>query len=70
MYFLNANKECQIYYHRPTGCRIYPVVFDLEKNKVVVDQMCPKRNEVKTEDIEVAEKVLRGLIKKIYGLNI
>ncbi len=69
-YFLSANRECKIYDHRPTGCRIYPVVLDLEKNRVVVDELCPKRDEVKTRDMKEAEPVLRELIKKIYGLDI
>jgi Fe-S-cluster containining protein len=35
------NTKCQIYESRPTGCRIYPLVFDETLKQAVVDFLCP-----------------------------
>ncbi len=66
-YFLDESGKCRIYEHRPLGCRIYPVVFDPETGKAVVDRFCPKWREVKEEDIRRVEPVLRELVRRIYS---
>ncbi|WP_455368554.1 YkgJ family cysteine cluster protein [[Eubacterium] cellulosolvens] len=53
-------KICKIYDSRPTGCQLYPAVFDEFENKVVLDNHCPFREEfVLTSNI--AKKVLKLL---------
>ena len=37
-------KHCRIYLFRPTGCRFYPLIFNQEKNKCVIDDDCPYKN--------------------------
>ncbi len=32
---------CKIYLIRPTGCKFYPLIFNQEKNKCVIDDDCP-----------------------------
>ena len=34
-------KRCTIYNYRPEGCRLYPVVFDENKGKVILHLYCP-----------------------------
>jgi len=67
--FFLEGRRCKIYEHRPLGCRIYPVVLDLEKG-AVVDEFCPKRYEVSEEDIKRIEPILKELVRKIYGLKV
>jgi Fe-S-cluster containining protein len=68
-FFLSRDNRCRIYDHRPIGCRIYPVIYDLEKG-VVVDEICPKRDEIHEEDLKKVEPVLKELLRKIYGLKV
>jgi Fe-S-cluster containining protein len=43
--FLGTNGRCTIYQDRPQGCRLYPLVWDRETNKVVRDDFCPWNKE-------------------------
>ena len=38
-------KQCTIYSNRPTGCRLYPTIFDEDVNHPVKDGLCPYRDE-------------------------
>ena len=60
-YFLKNNK-CQIYEFRPTGCRFYPIIFDLDKNKAVLDDECPLIETITEKTIKTFEKDLRKFI--------
>jgi uncharacterized protein len=53
-------KQCKIYLNRPSGCRVYPVIFDEDKG-VVLDSICHSR-----ETITEKEKHLQG--KKVVRL--
>jgi Fe-S-cluster containining protein len=37
--------SCSVYQARPEGCRLYPLILDLEENLVVLDDFCPHRSE-------------------------
>ncbi len=65
-YFLSEDNKCRIYENRPLGCRIYPVVLDLN-GKAIVDDLCPKRDEIRSEDLKRVEPILKELVRKIYG---
>ena len=65
-YFLGKDNRCRIYENRPLGCRIYPVVLD-SNGKAIVDDLCPKRDEIKSEDLKRVEPILKELVRKIYG---
>ena len=41
--FLEEGK-CRIYSHRPTGCRLYPLVYDIDQDEVIIDLECPNRD--------------------------
>jgi hypothetical protein len=38
-------EQCTIYPNRPSGCRLYPVIFDEDLNHPVMDRLCPFRTE-------------------------
>ena len=38
-------KQCTIYSNRPAGCRLYPIIFDVDLNHPVKDAFCPYRDE-------------------------
>jgi len=35
---------CVIYDHRPEGCRLYPVVYQKDDDKAILDNDCPQRH--------------------------
>jgi len=65
--FYNVQKRrCSVYVDRPSGCRVYPVIFD-EKKGIILDEICQSRNTVTD-----AEKSLKGnrvirLLERIDG---
>ena len=36
-------QRCTIYNYRPEGCRLYPAIFDVDIEEVVLDSYCPHR---------------------------
>jgi Fe-S-cluster containining protein len=65
-FFLNGCK-CSIYKYRPIGCRIYPVIYDVEKRRAVVHDFCPLSKEVSISTIKKVEKLLIRHIESIFG---
>lgn len=55
--------DCSIYPSRPKGCRLYPLIYDCSKGKVVLDEFCPYRHEFSFGRLR-GERVAR-LIKSI-----
>jgi Fe-S-cluster containining protein len=39
-FFLVENR-CIVYQDRPEGCRLYPLVYDVDESKFVIDDYCP-----------------------------
>jgi hypothetical protein len=60
--FLKKDK-CKIYSFRPKGCRLYPLIYDQSKNRVIIDQACPHGEEFKIK--QSRSKHLRELVKRI-----
>ncbi len=60
--FFLAEGKCKVYEDRPTGCRFYPLVFDLD-GEVVVDPECAHGAEF-TVDPEEGEKLI-AFIRKL-----
>ncbi len=57
-------RRCKVRAHRPSGCRIYPVIYD-ENKGITVDTICPSRNSVtEKQKAKRGEKVLK-LLKTI-----
>ncbi len=65
-YFLKDCK-CSIYSCRPLGCRIYPVIYDVERRKAVVHDFCPLAKEVKLSTIKKVERAIVKHLKEIFG---
>jgi Fe-S-cluster containining protein len=63
--FYDAEKcRCQIYRHRPLGCRIYPVIYS-EDEGIVVDDLCPAQNTVSETELRREGKKLMELLQRI-----
>lgn len=54
---------CKIYSVRPEGCRLYPLMYDENIQKAVMDKICPYGNEFKVLSDDF--KKLRALLKKL-----
>jgi len=39
-YFLSDEGECTIYNDRPEGCRLYPLILNLDTNEEMIDEEC------------------------------
>ncbi|NOY12061.1 MAG: YkgJ family cysteine cluster protein [Archaeoglobi archaeon] len=65
-YFLK-DCRCEIYEHRPLGCRLYPVVYDVETRRATVHDFCPIGNEIPRFKIKKVERLLLKHISDIYG---
>lgn len=52
--------RCTVYAMRPVGCRTYPLVLDLDVDRVVLDESCPYRFEFAIDDRR--ERVLRRAV--------
>ncbi|MFX0059131.1 MAG: YkgJ family cysteine cluster protein [Candidatus Hodarchaeota archaeon] len=37
-------KLCKIYDIRPQGCRYYPMIYDIDKKRCIIDDECPRTN--------------------------
>jgi Fe-S-cluster containining protein len=38
-------EQCTIYSNRPSGCRLYPIIFDENLNRPIMDTLCPSNDE-------------------------
>ena len=54
---------CSIYEHRPEGCKLYPIIYDKDKNCAVFDGDCPHRHRFKM--FNNAKQQLYILISKV-----
>jgi uncharacterized protein len=61
-FFLEGGR-CRIYEGRPEGCRIYPLVYDVDSQKFVNDMVCPHSPEFRAtrEDKDRLKRLIRRL---------
>ena len=65
--FLDPHSNlCLIYPNRPIGCRLYPVVYNLDKNKCIVDKLCPMWHTVSKREKLQSCRALKKLIEIIF----
>jgi Fe-S-cluster containining protein len=63
--FYNTEKHsCRVYRRRPTGCRLYPVIYS-EQEGVVTDNICPARHTVTQTEIKRKTGTLMRLLQRI-----
>ena len=62
--FYNAQeRRCYIYAYRPSGCRVYPVVYDEEKG-ITIDSICHYQQTIsEREKVRKGKRVLKLLDK-------
>jgi len=63
-------KLCKIYEHRPLGCRLYPIVIDIEELKITVDPECPAAHTVTVEDIIKNRELILKVLNELREMNI
>jgi len=67
-FFLDEDTgRCRIYPWRPEGCRLYPLVYDMDEGKVTVDSVCPMAATIGEDLTAKYAQALLGIIKRIYG---
>ena len=70
-----ATGRCRIYPVRPLGCRLYPLVYDPVRDEVLVDDLCPRADEVRRAVGDpnryryVMRRLLRSALRaaQVYG---
>ena len=55
--------SCSIYEHRPEGCKLYPIIYDKDKNYAVFDEDCSHRHRFKRSNN--TKQQLYNLISKL-----
>jgi len=61
-FFLKEN-QCQVYTSRPQGCKFYPIIFDLDINKAILDKECPLISTISSSTVTRFTSDLRKFIK-------
>lgn len=57
-------KQCKVYVNRPSGCRVYPVIFD-EDNGIILDSICHYRETISEKEKSLQGKRVIRLLEKI-----
>lgn len=57
-----VTKKCDIYQHRPLGCRIYPVVWN---EGITTDRACPGHTEIPEDHLERYTIILESYFHQI-----
>jgi hypothetical protein len=59
-----AKHRCRVYKYRPSGCRVYPVVYS-ERKGIVVDHLCPMRKTVSAGELGRKGKKVVELLRRV-----
>jgi Fe-S-cluster containining protein len=63
--FFDAEKQrCSVYSERPSGCRVYPVIFDEDKG-IVADTVCQARETVTEKEKDRKGKKVLELLERL-----
>jgi Fe-S-cluster containining protein len=57
-------RRCKAYRYRPSGCRVYPVVYS-EQEGIIVDDLCPMKKTILQSELKTEGKKVMKLIKTI-----
>ena len=71
-FFDPETKKCKIYDVRPKGCRFYPLIYNLEFKKCILDKLCPNRELFYETSSELRKNCikLRKFIEKELGISL
>ena len=64
VFYNSQERRCEAYASRPSGCRVYPVIFDEEKG-VVVDSICHTQVTITDKEKNQRGKRVTKLLEKI-----
>ncbi|GAH38464.1 unnamed protein product, partial [marine sediment metagenome] len=71
--FLNYSaKKCNIYEFRPQGCRFYPLIYDINKKKCLLDDDCPKKDQFYNtkQSLKITCSNLKRFLEQQFTLKI
>lgn len=63
-FYSPVEKRCRVYEERPSGCRLYPVVY-LVNEGAIIDELCPMGQTISQQELRKKGKTLENLLKKI-----
>jgi len=63
--FYDVEKHrCKVYKHRPSGCRVYPVIYS-EEEGIIADDLCPMINTISETELKRKGKRVLELVQRI-----
>ena len=59
----HTGERCSIYDHRPAGCRLYPIVYETNSRRAILDADCPQRQQfsLKTRNVHTLTTLIATL---------
>jgi len=64
VFYDTEKRRCKVYEHRPSGCRLYPVIYSIEEG-VIIDDLCPMKNTVSATELKRKGKEVTKLLQRI-----
>jgi Fe-S-cluster containining protein len=64
VFYNDEERRCDVYAFRPSGCRVYPVIYD-EDHGVVVDSICHAQETITTHEKARKGKRVLKLLEQI-----
>jgi uncharacterized protein len=64
MFYDLSKRQCSEYENRPSGCRVYPVIFD-EEEGIVLDTICESKNTITDQEKHLNGKRVVHLLEVI-----
>jgi len=68
VFFEEATKLCNIYENRPQGCRFYPMTYDIDEKRCIIDKECPRPN-LFYNDEEIIKKTCKR-VKEFLSIRL
>jgi hypothetical protein len=63
--FYDVQKHrCKVYKCRPSGCRIYPVIYSVDEG-IIVDDLCPESETASMTELEIRGRKVKSLLRNI-----
>jgi len=59
-----AKRQCRVYASRPLGCRVYPVIVDVDSG-IILDSICECRSSINEEEKSLKGKRVSKLLEVI-----
>jgi Fe-S-cluster containining protein len=57
-------RRCKAYRYRPSGCRVYLVIYS-EQEGIIIDDLCPVKNSISQSELKTKGKKVMKLIQTI-----